>query len=96
MIKVTEKLFIDGDEYQYIVKKYLGDSKKDGTPMYAALTYHTNLEDALESILNRQQRLVVSQNDMDLTETLEKFKSLKNEILGVLEDVRKVEVIKND
>lgn len=95
MIKVTDKLFIDADSYCYMVKKYLGDSKKDGTPQYAALTYHSHLHEALESILNLEERQSVSVNNMDLTETLEMFKKLKTEILGVLEGVRNVEVIKD-
>lgn len=96
MIKVTDKLFIDADENCYIVKKYLGDSKKDGAPQYAALTYHSYLHEALGSVLNRLERSSVSENNMTLTETLEKFKTLHNEILGVLETVREVEVVNDD
>lgn len=96
MIKVTDKLFIDADENCYIVKKYLGDSKKDGTPQYAALTYHSYLHEALGSILNRLERSLVSKNDMTLTETLERFRTLREEILGVLNVVRESEVLKDE
>ena len=96
MIKVTDKLFIDADENCYIVKKYLGDSKKDGTPIYAALTYHSYLHEALGGILNRLERSVVNENDMTLTETLEKFKTLHDDITGLLKGVHEVEVVNDD
>lgn len=95
MIKVTEEYFIDADSYCYTVKK-LGYDKKNDEVRYDALTYHSHLHEALGSILNRLQRSSVSDNDMSLTETLEKFKALKNEILSVLESVHEVEVVKDE
>ncbi len=95
MIKITNNLFIDSDSYCYMVKKFLGYDKNN-EPKYDTLTYHSRLHEALESILNRQQRALVNENDMTLTETLEKFKTLRNEILCVLEGVREKEEINDE
>lgn len=93
MIKVTKDLYIDADVYGYQVKKFTGYDKENN-PQYASLTYHSSVVEALDAILKRLQRLSVSENDMTLMEALDKFKVLRNEVMGVLDKVNECEKVK--
>ena len=93
MIKVKGNYYIDADTYCYMVRKFTGYDKEN-EPQYTTLTYHSSLNEALESILKRLERSLVSENDMTLSDALEKFKELKNEFIELLDIVRENESVK--
>lgn len=86
MITIKEnELYIDADENQYTVKRYLG-TDKDGEIVWRYLSYHQTLKEALKSIIRHKQYQVIMDGDFTLAQALEEFKKIDDEFSSLLED----------
>ena len=72
MIKVNEKYSIRSDEYCYVVMQNK-TSKAKGNEYTINCGYYATLYDALKSIVEREQREIVQNKDMNLKEALENY-----------------------
>ena len=43
-VSITKQLFLENDEYQFILKRYTGKVDKENNPMSTTLGYFKNLE----------------------------------------------------
>ena len=98
MIELGNNYFIDTDEYQYIVKKWIAFDK-NGDDCYKILSYHQTLTQALESVMRKYQRSIVSESTMTLKDTidefLEEFPYIKQGIDLILKEVANRESLIN-
>ena len=87
MIDLGQNYYIDADEYQYMVKKWTGYDK-DGTDIYKILSYHSTIQMALESVMRKYQRSIVSENTMTLKDTIDEFKKINDDMMRILQTTK--------
>ena len=87
MIDLGQNYYIDADEYQYMVKKWTGYDK-DGTDIYKILSYHSTIQMALESVMRKYQRSIVSENTMTLKDTIDEFKKINDDMTRILQTTK--------
>lgn len=77
MIKITDKYFVEARDDQYTVLKVTKRDDREDCKIY--LTYHRDLESAIESIMRKVQRDRLSNNDMTLSEAIRELKLINQE-----------------
>lgn len=82
MIKITENLFIDNDEYGYVLKKKykLKKGKDKGQYSYRSLCYHTRLEDMLTSTFDFLTKDQLKTKELTLTKAMKLIKEIKTDL----------------
>lgn len=91
MIELTDKLYLDADECQYILKekKTFGkNSKKQGETYFREICYHSKLNYMCDSILEYMTRKAVRENEGTLNDLV---KIIQETSLHMLETFRKVD-----
>ena len=83
MIKVNEKYSVDSDRHCYVVMQNK-TSKTKGNEYTIKCGYYATLYDALKSIVEREQREIVQNKDMNLKEALEKIEKMYDEFNKIL------------
>lgn len=83
MIELGNNYFIDADEYQYIIKKWIAYDK-NGQDVYKILSYHGTLEKALECVMRKYQRNIVAETTITLRETIDEFTKINEELARIL------------
>ena len=84
MIELGNNYFIDTDDYQYIVKKWIAFDK-NGDDCYKILSYHQTLTQALESVMRKYQRKIVSESTMTLKDTIDEFQKINDDMMRILQ-----------
>lgn len=92
MIKVNEKYVIQADSNCYSLS--ILKTSKSGKQYPQALSYHTTMSEAFESLVRREQRALVESNDMDLKEAVKEFKRIQDELCGTLKVISDKETTK--
>lgn len=82
MIKITENLFIDNDEYGYVLKKKykLKKGKDKGQYSFRSLCYHTRLEDMITSTFDFLTKEQLKKKELTLNKTLKLLKDIKTDL----------------
>ena len=84
MIDLGQNYYIDADEYQYMVKKWTGYDK-DGTDVYKILSYHSTIQMALESVMRKYQRKMISESTITLRDAIDEFDRINNDMRKILD-----------
>ena len=87
MIDLGQNYFIDADEYQYMIKKWCAFDK-DGNDVYKIISYHSTIEMALESLMRKYQRTIVSEETITLTQALKEFERINDDMKKILEKTK--------
>lgn len=78
MIKINENLYIDADDNQYMLRKFIGKDK-DGENIYKTITYHRTLNEVFVAVIRQRQYKLVAENKLTLQEALKGFKQIEEE-----------------
>lgn len=84
MIDLGQNYYIDADEYQYMIKKWTGYDK-DGTDVYKIMSYHSTIQMALESVMRKYQRQMISESTITLRDAIEEFDRINNDMRKILD-----------
>lgn len=78
MIKINENLYIDADDNQYMLRKFIGKDK-DGEDIYKTITYHRTLKEVFVAVIRQRQYKLVAENKLTLQKALKGFKQIEEE-----------------
>lgn len=79
MILIKDNYYIDYENENYIVKKYVGKDKKTGKDLYRNLSYATTFYYALNDVLSRELGECISGQIKTLEEAITDITILKYE-----------------
>lgn len=85
MIKINENLYIDADDNQYMLRKFIGKDK-DGEDIYKTITYHRTLKEVFGAVIRQRQYKLVADNELTLQEALKDFKQIEEETEKMLKE----------
>jgi hypothetical protein len=88
MIKITDKLYIDGEKYQYIVKQktVAKSGKNKGETRWVELTYHSKLDDALMSVMDFMTKKQIAEKEMTLSKAIRAIKETREHITTLVKE----------
>ena len=66
MIKINENLYIDADDNQYMLRKFIGKDK-DGEDIYKTITYHRTLKEVFLAVIRQRQYKLVGTSILSTT-----------------------------
>lgn len=87
MIKISN-WEIDSDGAQYILQFNTGKVDKRGDLIYKDTTYHPSVEMALNCLAKKKKMQIVQTEELDLSEAIEKFKEVNEEMREILKGVQ--------
>lgn len=79
---VKGKLFIESDEYQYLLREYNGKTDATGRELYKSLGYFPTIESALNKLVTMKLKQSTSQ---DLREVIREVAEIKEYIHSKVE-----------
>ena len=84
MIKITDNIFINADERQYILQKEIGIDKKTGKTKYKNLGYYQCVSDAIRACSTLLLRQEIQNTDLTLKEAYHRFNEVEQRIKQML------------
>ena len=81
MIKVSDTVIIDSDEFNWVVKERV-TRKKEDTHYWKAVAYHRRLEDALESCYDSMTKAQIKKKDHTIKQAIAECKKIRKDILS--------------
>ena len=90
MIHVFKSYYIDGDSYNYILKRKTRKKDQDGEIIYEVEGYYTTIEGAINGLRQKFGREKITQGkEITLAEAYKQFKNLNKEFDKVISSKRK-------
>lgn len=90
MIHVFKSYYIDGDSYNYIIKRKTRRKEKDGGVAYDVEGHYTTIEGAINGLRQKFGReKIAGGKDIDLAEAYRQFRALNKEFDKIISSKRK-------
>jgi hypothetical protein len=90
MIHVFKSYYIDGDSYNYILKRKTRKKDQDGEIIYDVEGYYTTIEGAINGLRQKFGREKIAHGkEITLAEAYKQFKNLNKEFDKVISSKRK-------
>lgn len=92
MIHIIDDWYLDTDDKCFVLKRDTGSFDKNNNKMYVDYTYHSTLEQSLSYLMRKYQKNATELN-MEISSYLELCKTINQEFVDILKDIKTKEVI---